>query len=105
MRWKRRCAELDYPKDDSLLPARTWKDWIANDSDLDPLRNHPRYGQHIERLKQQFRGRSRLGRDDADCIGVSQKRPTIDGCWSRRMHTSITRISHGILMTSCGAPV
>jgi adenylate cyclase len=31
-----------------------WKDWIANDSDLDGLRSHPRYAQLIELLKQQF---------------------------------------------------
>jgi adenylate cyclase len=33
-----------------------WRDWVANDSDLDPLRNHPRYSQLIERLKQQLPG-------------------------------------------------
>jgi adenylate cyclase len=31
-----------------------WKDWIANDSDLDGLRNHPRYAQLIALLEQQF---------------------------------------------------
>ena len=30
-----------------------WEDWIENDSDLDGLRNHPRYAQLIEQLKQQ----------------------------------------------------
>ena len=35
---------------------RFWKDWIANDSDLDPIRNHPRYQQLIALLEQQFRG-------------------------------------------------
>ena len=30
-----------------------WKNWIENDSDLDVLRNHPRYPQLIEQLKQQ----------------------------------------------------
>ena len=33
-----------------------WKDWIENDSDLDGLRNHPRYGQFIALLKQQVSG-------------------------------------------------
>jgi adenylate cyclase len=28
-----------------------WKDWIENDSDLDPLRNHPRYAQLIAQLE------------------------------------------------------
>jgi adenylate cyclase len=30
-----------------------WTDWIQNDSDLDDLRNHPRYGQLLALLKQQ----------------------------------------------------
>jgi adenylate cyclase len=34
-----------------------WKDWIENDSDLDGLRNHPRYAQLVVLLKQQFPAR------------------------------------------------
>jgi adenylate cyclase len=34
-----------------------WKDWIANDSDLDALRNHPRYAQLILLLKEGDSGR------------------------------------------------
>jgi adenylate cyclase len=30
-----------------------WKDWIANDSDLDVIRNHPRYAQLTALLEQQ----------------------------------------------------
>ena len=30
-----------------------WKDWIEHDSDLNGLRNHPRYAELIEQLKQQ----------------------------------------------------
>jgi adenylate cyclase len=33
-----------------------WKDWIENDSDLDGVRNHPRYAQLIALLKQQSPG-------------------------------------------------
>ncbi len=33
-----------------------WRDWIKNDSDLDGLRNHPRYAQLIAHLEQQFPG-------------------------------------------------
>ena len=31
-----------------------WKDWIENDSDLDGLRNHPRYSQLIARLRELY---------------------------------------------------
>jgi adenylate cyclase len=34
-----------------------WKDWIANDSDLDPVRNHPRYSQLTALLNQQSAGK------------------------------------------------
>jgi len=32
----------------------SWKHWIANDSDLDPVRNHPRYARLLALLEQQF---------------------------------------------------
>jgi hypothetical protein len=31
-----------------------WKDWIENDSDLDGLRNHPRYPQLVALLNERF---------------------------------------------------
>jgi hypothetical protein len=31
-----------------------WKDWIENDSDLDGLRNHPRYAQFVALLNEHF---------------------------------------------------
>jgi adenylate cyclase len=33
---------------------RFWKDWIENDSDLDGLRNHPRYAQFVALLNELF---------------------------------------------------
>jgi adenylate cyclase len=31
-----------------------WRDWIENDSDLDGLRNHPRYAQFLALLNERF---------------------------------------------------
>jgi adenylate cyclase len=35
-----------------LLPNATWerKNWVKHDSDLDPIRNHPRFSEVLERL-------------------------------------------------------